>query len=259
MGSAQAQGDLWGRAPQDWAELQEPHHRPLFVAMLDEGNVGSGTRILDAGCGGGGVSILAAERGAQINGLDAAAPLIEMARQRVPGGDFRVGDIQEMPFDDHAFEAVIAANALQYSEDRVATLREMKRVSAQDGRVVVGLFSSPEKVEYRVVFEAVRNTFPEPPPGKGPFELSGPGVLEQLFQQAEMDVVGSGEVQCEHDYSDVETFVRAAASGGPTQAAMQSVGAEKVKEALAEAVRPYQAGDGSIHMMSWFRYVVAAL
>ena len=38
------QGQIWGRAALDWAELQEP------VAMLDAAAVGMGTRVLDAGC-----------------------------------------------------------------------------------------------------------------------------------------------------------------------------------------------------------------
>jgi SAM-dependent methyltransferase len=257
MGSAEVQGDLWGKAPRDWAELQEPQHRPLWEAMLDEGNVGFGTRFLDAGCGGGGASVLAAQRGAKVSGLDAAGTLIEVARERVPDGDFRVGDIQELPFDDEAFDAVISASSLQYSEDRVATLREMKRVSARDGRVVVGLWSAPGKVEYRVVFEAVRETLPEPPPGKGPFELSGLGVLEDLIQQADMKVLGRGEAVCPFDYPDFETLWQVNVSAGPFQAAMQSVSEEQLKRAVWDAVRPYQASDGSIHMENWFRFVAA--
>ncbi len=97
MGSAKMQGDLWGRAPRGWAEIQEPMHRPLWEAMLNATEAGSGTRFLDAGCGGGGASILAAERGAQVSGLGAAEGLLAFGRQRVPGGDFRVGDIEQLP------------------------------------------------------------------------------------------------------------------------------------------------------------------
>jgi hypothetical protein len=33
MGSADVQGHLWGRAPQDWAEIQEVLHAPLWEAI----------------------------------------------------------------------------------------------------------------------------------------------------------------------------------------------------------------------------------
>ncbi len=257
MGSAEIQGDLWGRSARDWAELQEPMHQPLWDVMLNEGHVGSGTRFLDAGCGGGGASVLAAQRGAKVSGVDAAGTLIEIARERVPDGDFRVGDIQELPFEYQAFDAVIAANSIQYSEDRVATLREMKRVSASGGRIVVGLWSSPDRVEYRAIFKAVRDTLPEPPPGKGPFELSDPGTLENLMMMADLHVAGSGEVSCPFDYPDFETLWRLGVSAGPFQAALQTVGEEKLERAVRDAARPFQAEDGSIHMENRFRYAVA--
>jgi len=258
MSSAKIQGDLWGKEARDWAELQEPQHRPLWEAMLDECNVDSVTRFLDAGCGGGGASVLAKQRGARVSGIDAAASLIEVARERVPDGEFYVGDIQELPYDDQTFDAVIAASSLQYADDRVASLREMKRVSIPDGRVVVGLWSVPEKVEYRVIFEAVRNALPEPPPGKGPFELSAPGVLEDLIRQADMNVVADGEARCPFDYPDLDTFWRANLSSGGLRVALQSVGEEEMERAVKDAVLPFIAGDGTIHMENWFRYVVAS-
>src|ERR1700694_788506 len=100
MASASVQGMLWGWAARDWAELQEPTALPLWHALLDAAAVGSSTRLLDAGCGAGGASALAAGRGAQVNGRDAAEPLIAIARERVPDGDFRVGDLAALPYRD---------------------------------------------------------------------------------------------------------------------------------------------------------------
>src|SRR5438874_3048660 len=98
MGSAAVQGRFWGRAAHDWAELQEPAGLPLWEAMLDAAAVGPGTRLLDAGCGAGGASVLAAGRGAQVNGLDAAQGLLAIARERVPDGDFQLGDLEALPY-----------------------------------------------------------------------------------------------------------------------------------------------------------------
>ena len=136
MSTASVQGELWDQAPQNWAILQEPMHLPLWEAMLDRCRVGSGTRFLDAGCGGGGASMLAAERGAEVSGIDASEGLIAIARERVSNGDFRVGDIESLLFEDNAFEAVFAANSLQYAANRVATLREFGRVRTPDGYIV---------------------------------------------------------------------------------------------------------------------------
>jgi len=251
------QGELWGRAPRDWAEHQEPMHSPLWEAMLNAGEVGLGTRLLDAGCGGGGASLLATERGAKVSGLYAASTLIEIARERLPGGDFRLGDMQELPFDNNSFDAVIAASSLQYTGDRVAALCELKRVCDTGGRVVVALWSSPDKVEYRAVFKAVGDALPELPPGKGPFELSEPGMIEDLVEQAGMKVVSNGEAACPFEYPSFESLWQANVSAGPLQAALGSVSEDKLMAAVQRAVAPYKRNDGSIRMENQFRYVVA--
>jgi len=257
MGSARIQGELWGRAPRDWAEIQEPMHHPLWEAMLTAADVRPGTRVLDAGCGGGGACLLAARRGAKISGVDAASTLVEIARDRVPDGDFRVGDLQELPFEDGSFDAVVAASSLQYTEDRTAALRELGRVCDTGGRIVVGLWGAPEQVEYRVVFKAVRDALPEPPPGKGPFELSGPGVLEELIEGAGLKVAGSGRAVCVFEYPTFDVLWQANSSAGPLQAALRSVSEDKLRSAVRSAVAPYERADGSIRMENQFRYVVA--
>jgi len=257
MGSAKSQGDLWGVAAQDWSDLQEPQHGPLFEAMLNQAGVTSGTRFLDAGCGGGSASLLAEQRGAAVSGLDAAASMVEIAQMRVPTGDFRVGDIQELPFDDKVFDAVIAANSVQYSEDRIATLRELMRISSEDGKVVVGLFSTPDKVQYSSIINAVRDTLPEPPPGNGPFELSKSGVLEDLMQTAGFTVESSGEVDCPFDYPDFETLWRVNVAAGPFQAAMKSVSEDQLKRAVRDAARPFQNNNGGMHFKNTFIYITA--
>jgi SAM-dependent methyltransferase len=257
MGASTTQGKLWGLAANDWAELQEPMHKPLWETMLDEAEVGHGTRFLDAGCGGGGASVLAAKRGAKVSGLDAAELLIRIAQTRIPAGDFRTGDMEALPFDDEAFDAIIAANAVQYTTDRLATLRELRRVCISGKRVVVGLWSTSDKVEFRAFFKAVRDSLPEAPAGGGPFELSSPGKLEELIEQAGLRVLNSGEVNCPFVYPDYEAFWQANVSAGPVQGALNSVGEEKLKAAVQLAIEPFQKEDGRIQMDNQFRYVTS--
>lgn len=257
MGSARIQGELWGKSPRDWTDLQEPMHQPLWEAMLNAAQVKLGTRFLDAGCGGGGAAILAHRRGAHVTGVDAAAALINIARERVPEGDFHTGDIEDFPFADGAFDVAFAANSIQYTADRLAALRELKRISSPEGRLVAGLFSVPEKVQFRVFFKAVRDTLPEPPPGDGPFGLSREGVLEGLIEQAGFRVIDSAEVNCPFQYEDFEALWKANVSAGPVQGALRSVSADTLKANVQSAVQPFQRQDGSIYMDNAFRYVVA--
>ncbi|MEN8172727.1 MAG: class I SAM-dependent methyltransferase [Chloroflexota bacterium] len=258
MGKAETQGALWSKQSQDWAIMQEPLHSPLWEIMLDKILTGSGTHFLDAGCGGGGASVLAAERGAQVSGLDAAEGLIAFARERMPNGDFRVGDIESLPYDNGVFDAVFAANAVQYSENRVNALRELGRVCKPKGRVVASLFSHPEKVQFSVIFKAIGDAMPKSPSGGGPFELSAPGILESLFEDAGLNVIESGEVNCPFSYSDFDEFWRANAAAGPFQGMIQVIGEEKLKTAVTDAVEEFRLDNGGYLIEpNFFKYVVA--
>lgn len=257
MGSAQIQGPLWSQAPRDWAYLQEPKHTPLWIAMLDAVEVGEGTRFLDAGCGGGGAAVLAHQRGSRVAGLDAAEGLLQIAAERVPSGDFRIGDLEELPFEDGAFDVVFAANSIQFTADRLAALREMRRVCADNGRLVVGSFSTADKVDFSAVFKAIRDSLPEPPPGDGPFGLSAPGILENLVEQAGFRVTNREEVACPFDYPDFEALWKANSSAAPIQSALRSVSADTLRANVHKAIQPYQRADGSIHANNTL-FIVAA-
>jgi len=258
VGSAGIQNELWSKQSKDWSELSEPNHRPLFSAMLDATQVQTDTAFLDVGCGGGGASVLAAARGAKVNGIDASSALVDYASQRLPESEFLQGDIENLPYSDDSFDVVFAANVIQYSDNRHKAAAELVRVCSKTGRIVTGLFASPERVAYRAIFEALKDAMPSPPPGKGPFELSLDGALEKVLESANMTVISNGEVNCPFIFSDLDTLWRAAASGGPLQAQIKIVGEEVLKEAISVAGKQFQAADGSINISpNNFRYVVA--
>jgi SAM-dependent methyltransferase len=257
MGSSKIQGELWGAAARDWAEIQEPLHIPVWQAMLDAAKVGQGTLLLDAGCGGGGASVLAAQLGANVSGLDASEALIAIAGERVPQGDFRVGDLEELPYDANTFDVVIAALSVQYAANPSAALQEVKRVSKFKCYLVISTWGLPEHCEQRVVFKAVSDTLPNPPSGGGPFALSKPGALENLVGQAGWSVVESNEVECPFEYKDLDTHWQAQRSGGPIQSAISAVGEERLRRVVEQAIEPYQTNTGGVRLENRFRYVTA--
>lgn len=260
MKKSKIQANLWGKSPNGWAEIQERQHKPLWEAMLLATSVGMGTTVLDAGCGAGWSSALAYEKGAIVNGIDITKELLTFANQRVPNGDFQVADIQNLPFDDNMFDVVFAANSLQYSEDRIATMQEFKRVCKPNGQVIVSLFGVPEKVEYNVIFKAILNVMPESSKSKGggPFELSLPGKLEGLFAEAGLCNIKTHEVNCPFEYSNFESFWYGNASAGPLQGILNIVSEEKLKSVIREAITDFILDDGRILIPNnIFKYVLA--
>jgi 2-polyprenyl-3-methyl-5-hydroxy-6-metoxy-1,4-benzoquinol methylase len=73
---ARVDGRLWGARASDWADIQEGTVRPVYAAVLARTRVTSGTRYLDIGCGAGMAAPIAAARGAQVSGIDAAETLL---------------------------------------------------------------------------------------------------------------------------------------------------------------------------------------
>ncbi len=262
MGSAEINGPLWSTAPADWATLQEPNHAPLFEEMLGAADVGEGTRLLDVGCGAGVSTQLAVARGAKVCGIDAAEGLIDYARAAVPSAEFRVGDMQHLPFDDDAFDVVFAANSIQYAEDLGATLTEFRRVTKSGGRVIAGLFAPADQTAYASIFAAVKEVMPPPPPGAksgGPFALSVPGVLEGHFEDAGLSASQARRVEAPFSYASVDDHWRVCKSAGPFQSMFRAVSEATLERAVGTACKPFTREDGSVTIPNAFIYVVATL
>ena len=62
-----------------------------------------------------------------VSGLEAAENLLAIARTRVPTGDFRTGELQELPFADGTFDVVAGFNSFQYAASPGAALAEAPR------------------------------------------------------------------------------------------------------------------------------------
>jgi len=97
-------------------------------------------RILDAGCGTGG--LIKAARAARpawaMTGLDFSARACALARERT-GVDIVEGSITALPFADGAFDAVLSADVVCQVEDGARALREFARVVRPGGGVVVNV------------------------------------------------------------------------------------------------------------------------
>ncbi len=259
MGSATAQGQLWGARAQDWAAHTEQVSLPLFGAVLDSARVTAGTRLLDAGCGAGLLALLASLRGAQVAALDASAALLAIVRQRVPTADVREGDLEALPFADHAFDAVTAVNSLFYAADMPGAMRELVRVVRPGGRVVVTAWGPPERCQFlAAVMPALTPLMPPPPPGASPAHpgaLSQPGALAEVLKQAGLRVVQQGEVVCPFVFPDTEISWRANSSAGVNRAAIAHSGEAAVRAVYANADRAHMRPDGSVRYENVFLWV----
>jgi SAM-dependent methyltransferase len=202
MGSAEVQGELWGRHPQTWAKFQESQMRPLYDATLDALEPLAGRAVLDAGCGAGLALRLAADRGAVVSGLDASAPLLEVARERTPQAALRTGDIQALPYDDAGFDVVTSFNAIQYAADPATAVAQLARVCRPGGQVAIGVWGDPARCQTEALFARLRSLAPPPPGTPAPLAVSDSGMVESLLEKAGLSVTGGGEAAASFRYAD---------------------------------------------------------
>ena len=259
MGSSMVQGMLWGAAASDYAELQEPFSIPLWTSMLDAAQVKAGVTVFDAGCGAGGLSVIAAQRGAVVSGIDASDTLIAIAKRAVPKGDFRIGDLEELPYAGQAYKVVIASNVIQYCTNPVAALRELRRVCTPTGRVLIASWGRIEDCDFHGVYQAMGAELPGGPPKDGPFLLSEPEALENILNEAGLVVVSTKGVECPFTYPDEDTFWRAQRSTGHVQRGMQMVEEERLRDAAIGAISRFTKKDGTIRLENRFRFAVTQL
>jgi len=258
METAAVQGELWGSAPEDWGELQEPTGAPIYEAAFDAIGITDGCRLLDVGCGTGYALQLAHKRGAIVSGFDASEAMLRVARSRLPEADFRQGDLESLPYEDGSFDAVTAFNSVQYAADPIQGLREIKRVAVPGAPVAVATWGDPERCDAKAILGAVGALLPPPPPGAGgPFALAAPGALEALVEQAGLTAERALEVAAPFDYADIATAERANLSAGPTRLAINHAGLDAVRAAFSQALARFVQTDGTVRLDNVFRVVIA--
>lgn len=249
---------LWGTRARDWADIQEAACRPVYLAVFDRVQPGSGTAYLDAGCGAGMASQLAAERGARVTGLDAADNLLAIARTRVPNGDFRVGELESLPFPDHAFDLITGFNSFQFAGNPSVALAEAKRVAKPGAIVGIVTWGNPEGMEAASLLAALRPLLPPPPPGApGPFALSDEAALRAFAAGAGLDPVEVFDVDSPWQYPDLATALRGLKSSGVAVRAVENSSEDDVDSAHSRALAPFRQSDGSYRIGATFRCLLA--
>ena len=122
--------------------------RAAWEAVADAVGVGDGTSLLDLGCGSGAFCAFVAQRGASVHGLDVEPDAIAHALEDVPGGDFRLGMMESLPWANDSFDVVTAFNAVQYALDPELALTEAARVVRPRGRIAICKWGPPVGNEF---------------------------------------------------------------------------------------------------------------
>jgi SAM-dependent methyltransferase len=238
-------GAAWGVRSTDWAYLFEPYAASANQTVFDRIGVGDGTRLVDIACGSGLAAQTASRRGATVSGLDASQALVDIARARTPGADFRVGDMFQLPFSDASFDVATSFNGIWKGCE--GALNEVRRVLEPTGTLGLTFWGSPGKLGLLPYFLKVIELSP-PSHGEASMEQGDTGragVIEQMLASTGFQPCDAGTVTVVNEWPDADIAVRALAAAGPSIPAIEAVGFETFCDEIRSVIEPmYVAGLG---------------
>jgi len=256
-GSAQRWGPLWGARPADWA-LSEDQQTPAYEAALARTDLQPGQSVLDIGCGAGAFLRLVTRRGARAFGIDASEALVELARERLPDADLRIGEMESLPYDDDTFDLVTGFNSFFFADDIDAAVREAGRVAKPGAPVVVQVWGPHEHNDLEAMKEIARAFFP-PRPADAPAEpdYSKPGVLEDIATKAGLTPEQAFDLTWAFEFPDEETMTRALAAPAGLAVLVGPEREPEFKRSLVEGLAPYRQADGRYRLSNQYHYLIA--
>ncbi|MGH8572182.1 MAG: class I SAM-dependent methyltransferase [Gammaproteobacteria bacterium] len=256
-GSAGRWGPRWGLRPRQWAR-NEDQQVPTYEEAIRRIGVRPGDRVLDIGCGTGVFLRLAADRGAEVSGLDASEPLLEIARERVPTADLRVGEMQSLPWDDDSFDLVTGFNSFFFANDIVVALREGGRVAKPGAPLLIQVWGPHGQNDLEATKQIIRPFMPPRPADAAPEpDYSKPGVLEGLATEAGLSPESAFDTRWAFKFPDEETLRRALVAPAGIAVLVGPDREHEVKDAIVAGLASQRTAGGGYRLTNTFHTLIA--
>jgi SAM-dependent methyltransferase len=107
---------------------------PLVREIVDALPVGV---ALDAACGTGRHSVYLASLGHTVIGVDTTPEMLEIARAKVPAGEFHEADVRDIPLADDSVDVIVCGIAVSHLPDLASVFTEFARVLRPGGHLVL--------------------------------------------------------------------------------------------------------------------------
>ncbi|SED10385.1 Methyltransferase domain-containing protein [Streptomyces sp. 3213] len=119
--------------------LRDPEVRRAWADRLRGWLPAAAADVLDLGCGTGSLSLLAAEQGHRVTGVDLSPAMIDLARAKLAGRDavFLLGDAAAPPVGEQRYDVVLVRHVLWALPDPARVLRHWSALLRPGGRLVL--------------------------------------------------------------------------------------------------------------------------
>lgn len=228
-----------------------------------------GERILEVGCGNGGVALEIARRvgpAGRVVGVDLSGPMLGTARERAEAAGldnaaFEHADAQVHSFEPASFDAVTSRFGVMFFDDPVAAFTNLARAVRSGGRLAVLCWQELLRNEWiTMTLGAALAHVPMPalgePGAPGPFAFGDPERLTGVLRDAGWADVALDDLEEPMRMGDsVDDAVAFLQRTEMAQVLMKDVPDDTVARAWAavrESVTPFASADGVVlHGRAW--------
>jgi SAM-dependent methyltransferase len=232
----------------------------LSAALIGIAAVEPGMRVLDVGCGPGGLTRALADRvgGENVAAIDPSEPFVEACHARVPDADVRIGAAEDLPFADGSFDRVLSQLVVNFMADAERGVREMARVSVADGRVAACVWDYGEGMTMlRTFWDAALEIDPEAEDEGRTMRYGSRSELEALWRSAGLEDVETGQLVATAEYESFDDLWAPLPTGvGPAGAFCASLDPERQDALRASWSRRLGDPHGSFGLEARAWYVV---
>jgi ubiquinone/menaquinone biosynthesis C-methylase UbiE len=241
----------------DAAEIYEKVFVPTLVGqwavqVADAARITAGDRVLDVGCGTGVLAREAITRvgsSGRVTGLDLNEGMLAVAQRIEPHVEWRRGDAVDLPFDDGSFDVVVSQFVLMYLPDRIAAIKEMKRVLAPEGRLAAAVWGPFERATgYVILTELVKRHGGEAAANllTAPHALGDQDKLTTLFKASGFDNLEISLREGVYAQPSIEHFIEYEVKGTPLDDFFNEESYQDLLKAAHEGLSSFVTDSGKV-------------
>jgi ubiquinone/menaquinone biosynthesis C-methylase UbiE len=151
--------------------------------LIDLADIPAGSRVLDVATGSGNAAIAAARYGSDVTGTDYVESLLERARERASAEhlaiDFRLGDVEDIEYEDASFDGVVSVFGSMFAPDHGKAAAEMLRVTRPGGTIAIASWTPDGFIGE--LFRTVAGYVPPPAGLRSPMLWGTAEHLQEIF------------------------------------------------------------------------------